>query len=264
MNAPRMPALYLPHGGGPSFFMSGERKRLYQATEDFLRNVRHTLPATPRSILLVTAHWETAVPSFTGGVQPELIYDYYGFPPETYAIQYPAPGQPALARQAAALLQGAGYDAQVDPHYGWDHGVFIPLKVMFPDADVPVVAMSLQASLNPVLHCRLGEALRPLRDEGVLVVGSGMSFHNLRNFSEGGPASLAFHNWLDDVLQGNYAQRTQALGQWSQAPGGRASHPREEHLLPLMVASGAGGDAPARKLWAGMVGPTHLGGWAFD
>ena len=240
--------------------MTGERKRLYQPTEDFLRSVRGTLPATPTAILLVTAHWETAVPSFTGGLQPELIYDYYGFPPETYALQYNAPGQPVLAAKAAALLQGAGFEARVEPDYGWDHGVFIPLKVMFPDADVPVVAMSLQASLDPALHCALGQTLRPLRDEGVLVVGSGMSFHNLRNFSAGGPASLAFDNWLDEALSGNCAERTRRLGQWRQAPGGRASHPREEHLIPLMVASGAGGDAPALRLWAGMVGPTHLGG----
>ncbi len=267
LNSPpfsRLPALFLPHGGGPSFFMTGERKQMYQATEDFLRGIRSTLPATPTAILLITAHWETSVPSFTGSMRPELIYDYYGFPPETYQLQYKAPGQPALAAQAAALLQAAGCPAKVDPDYGWDHGVFVPLKVMFPDADVPVVAMSLQASLDPARHCALGQALRPLRDEGVLVVGSGMSFHNLRNFSAGGPPSLAFHNWLDGALAGNQAERTEQLAQWSNAPGGRASHPREEHLLPLMVASGAGGDAPARKLWAGMVGPTHLAGWAFD
>jgi aromatic ring-opening dioxygenase catalytic subunit (LigB family) len=264
MNSPRMPAVYLPHGGGPSFFMSGDRKLMYQATEDFLRSVPGMLPATPSAILIVTAHWEAHVPSFTGSVQPDLIYDYYGFPPETYELQYKAPGQPVLAAQAAALLQQAGYPAQVEPRYGWDHGVFIPLKVMFPDADVPVVAMSLHASLDPTLHCALGKALRPLRDAGVLVIGSGMSFHNLRHFAAGGPPSSAFHNWLDNALAGDQTERTAQLAQWSQAPGGRASHPREEHLLPLMVASGAGGDAPARRLWSGMVGPTHLAGWAFD
>lgn len=260
----RMPAMYLPHGGGPSFFMTGERKQRYQDTENFLRSVRSTLPATPKAILLVTAHWETAVPSFTGGRAPELIYDYYGFPPDTYALQYPAPGLPKLATQAAHLLQQAGYPAQVDAQYGWDHGVFIPLKVMFPEADVPVVAMSLHHSLDPVLHCQLGQALQALRDDGVLVVGSGMSFHNLRHFSEGGPASQAFHHWLDVALDGNWAHRTQHLSHWAQAPGGRASHPREEHLIPLMVASGAGSDAPAKKMWSGMVGPTHLAGWMFE
>jgi aromatic ring-opening dioxygenase catalytic subunit (LigB family) len=266
MNPTRMPALYLPHGGGPAFFMTGQFKQMFQSTEDFLRGIRGTLPATPTAILVVTAHWEADVPSFTGGAQPELIYDYYGFPPETYTLQYKAPGQPALATKAAALLKGAGLDALVDPTYGWDHGVFIPLKVMFPDADVPVVAMSLQASLDPVLHCKLGQALRPLRNEGVLVVGSGMSYHNLRNLMQGGggPASQEFDHWLDGALDGNWAERTERLAQWSSAPSGRAAHPREEHLLPLMVASGAGGDAPARKMWTGMVGPTHVSGWWFD
>lgn len=264
MSPTRMPAMYLPHGGGPSFFMTGDRKLMYQPMEDFLRGIRSSLPATPTAILVVTAHWEAEVPSFTGSMQPELIYDYYGFPPETYELQYKAPGQPALAAQAATLLQGKGYPAKVEPIYGWDHGVFIPLKVMFPDADVPVVAMSLQASLDPALHCALGEALRPLRDEGVLVMGSGMSYHNLRNFSAGGPASLAFDTWLDSALAGNRAERTERLARWNSAPGGRASHPREEHLIPLMVASGAGSNAPARKMWTGLVGPTHVSGWAFD
>lgn len=265
MNPTRMPALYLPHGGGPAFFMTGQMKQMFQSTEDFLRGIHGALPATPTAILVVTAHWEAAVPTFTGGVQPELIYDYYGFPPETYALQYKAPGQPALAARAAALLKDAGFDANVDTSHGWDHGVFIPLKVMFPDADVPVVAMSLQAGLDPVLHCKLGQALRPLRDEGVLVVGSGMSYHNLRNLMQGGgPASLAFDQWLDGALDGTWAERTEQLALWSSAPGGRASHPREEHLLPLMVASGAGSDAPARKMWTGMVGTTHVSGWWFD
>ena len=190
----------------------------------------------------------------------DLIEPY----PLLKALLCAGPRAAGLAAQAAALLQAAGCPAKVEPDYGWDHGVFIPLKVMFPDADVPVVAMSLNASLDSALHCVLGQALQPLRDEGVLIVGSGMSFHNLRNFSAGGPPSLAFHNWLDAALAGNQAERTVQLAQWNNAPGGRASHPREEHLMPLMVASGAGGDAPVRKLWAGMVGPTHLAGWAFD
>ena len=139
----RMPALYIPHGGGPSFFMTGERKQLFQQTEDFLRGIDQYLPAKPSAILIVTAHWEAEVPSFTSGLTPALIYDYYGFPPETYALQYPASGQPTLAAQAAQLLQQAGISALADPEYGWDHGVFIPLKVMYPQADIPVVAMSL-------------------------------------------------------------------------------------------------------------------------
>ena len=256
--------MYLPHGGGPSFFMTGERKRMYQPTEDFLRGLRSMLPAAPAAILIATAHWETAVPSFTGGQQPKLIYDYHGFPPETYELRYGAPGHPELAARAAALIRNAGYPAVVDPQYGWDHGVFIPLKVMFPDADIPVVAMSLHASLDPALHCALGAALRSLRDDGVLIVGSGMSYHNLGNFIAAAPASHAFHDWLDSALSGDRVERSQRLARWSSAPGGRASHPREEHLMPLMVASGAGSDLPARRLWRGSVGPSCLAAWAFD
>jgi len=264
MKTAAMPAMYLPHGGGPSFFMTGERKRLYQPTEDFLRSVPGLLPEKPKAILIATAHWETAVPSFTGGERPQLIYDYYGFPPETYELQYPAPGNPGLAQRAAALVQRAGLPSRVDADYGWDHGVFIPLKVMFPQADIPVVAMSLHASLDPALHCALGAALRSLRDEGVFVMGGGMSYHNLRQFAANAAASFEFHDWLDATLSAGWHERTERLARWSAAPGGRASHPREEHLLPLMIASGAGSDAPARRLWRGQVGPTCLGAWAFD
>ena len=260
----RMPALYIPHGGGPSFFMTGERKQLFQQTEDFLRDIDQHLPAKPSAILIITAHWEARVPSFTSGSNPALIYDYYGFPPETYALQYPAPGQPALATQAAHLLQQAGFAALIDPEYGWDHGVFIPLKVMYPQADIPVVAMSLQANLDPVMHCQLGRALSSLRDEGVLILGSGMSYHNLRDFAGQAPASYAFHDWLDQALNGDWQSRTDQLSRWRATPGGVASHPREEHLLPLMIASGAGSDAPGRAIWRGEIGPTCAGAWALD
>lgn len=259
-----MPALYIPHGGGPSFFMAGERKRLYQPTEDFLRGLHAMLPAAPSAILIITAHWESAVPSFTGAPQPGLIYDYYGFPPETYALTYDAPGDPGLAQKAALLLEEAGFPAMVDAQYGWDHGVFIPLKVMYPRAEVPVVAMSLHESLDPALHCALGAALRALREEGVLILGAGMSYHNLRDFTAAAPASFQFHAWLDKAVDGDWQQRTERLAQWSGAPGGRASHPREEHLLPMMVASGAGSDLPGRRIWSGAVGPSALGAWAFD
>jgi aromatic ring-opening dioxygenase catalytic subunit (LigB family) len=260
----RMPALFIPHGGGPSFFMTGERKLRYQATEDFLRGIQSALPEKPQAILIITAHWETSVPSFTGAANPALIYDYYGFPPETYALEYTAPGAPALAQRAAELLHSAGLPAVVDVQHGWDHGVFIPLKVMYPAADIPVVAMSLHESLSPELHVDLGRALRSLRDEGVLVVGSGMSYHNLRDFAAQAPASHAFHEWLDHALAGNWVERRDQLATWHTAPGGRASHPRQEHLLPLMVASGAGSDAPGRSLWRGAIGPTSIGAWIFE
>lgn len=261
---PRLPALFLPHGGGPSFFMAGERKAMWQPMEDFLRQVPALLPATPTAILIVTAHWEADPITLTGGVRPELIYDYYGFPPETYQLRYDAPGEPALAQRAAALLNDHGLTANVDPAYGWDHGVFIPLKVIYPNADIPVVAMSLKTGLDPALHCQAGRALSSLRDDGVLIIGSGMSYHNLRNFAAAAPASFTFEGWLDGALTGSWQTRTEQLAQWHRAPGGRQSHPREEHLIPLMVASGAGGDAPGRRMWQGPVGPSVASGWWFD
>jgi len=260
----RMPSLYIPHGGGPSFFMTGERKQRYQATENFLRDIQKFLPERPAAILIVTAHWETSITSFTGGENPSLIYDYYGFPPETYTLQYPANGAPELAQHAAHLMVESGIPAVVDPDYGWDHGVFIPLKVMFPQADIPVVAMSLHQSLDPHLHSHIGRSLSPLRDEKILIVGAGMSYHNLGNFVQQAPASYAFHDWLDQAVDGDWAQRCEQLANWHHAPGGLASHPREEHLLPLMVASGAGSDAPGKSIWRGEIGPTCIGAWAFD
>ena len=258
-----MPSVYLPHGGGPAFFMEGGMGDMFRPMGDFLRTFNSLLPATPTAILVVTAHWEARVATFTGGASPALIYDYYGFPKETYEISYGAPGAPALASRAAGLLQEANIDATVDPEYGWDHGVFIPLKVMYAKADIPVLAMSLKVGLDPDQHSAIGAALRPLRDEGVLIMGSGMSYHNLRQMANA-QAAAQFDHWLDGALGGDAAHRRGQLAHWSIAPSGRLSHPREEHLLPLMVASGAGSDTAGRKIWRGMVGPTVVAAWAFD
>ncbi len=264
MTKPRQPSLYIPHGGGPAFFMQGPMQRMFAPMQEFLATVHQTLPAVPTAILLVTAHWESPVVRLTGHAQPQLVYDYYGFPPEMYSLRYDAPGAPDLAAQSAALLKAADIQAQVDPDYGWDHGVFIPLKVMFEQANIPVVAMSLQAGLDPLAHIAMGQALRSLREEGVLIVGSGMSYHNLGNFANAAAVSQTFDTWLDMALQGDQAHRQAQLTQWAAAPAARQSHPREEHLLPLMVASGAGSDTPARKIWSGKVGQTAVSAWAFD
>jgi len=258
-----MPSVYLPHGGGPAFFMSGGMADLFRPMGRFLATFSGQLPFRPKAILVVTAHWEAAVTTFCGGPQPQLMYDYHGFPPETYSLTYAAAGAPELAERVAGLLRQAGHQAAVDPAHGWDHGVFIPLKQMFPDADIPVLAMSLKLGLDAREHQAIGEALRSLRHDGVLIMGSGMSYHNLRQMGNAA-AATEFDRWLDSALAGDAEHRRIRLAQWSLAPSARIAHPREEHLLPLMVASGAGGDAPGRKLWTGAVGPTAVSAWAFD
>jgi aromatic ring-opening dioxygenase catalytic subunit (LigB family) len=241
MTALRQPALFIPHGGGPCFFMD-DPKGIWTSMADLLRSLPSILPETPRAILLVSAHWETRGFTFTGNARPSLIYDYYNFPPHTYQIAYPAPGAPELAERAAGLLRAADLQATVDPEHGFDHGVFVPLKVVFPDADVPIVEMSVDASLDPALHVAAGRALAPLRDEGVVIIGSGLSSHNLRAL--GDPRFLApsraFDDWLDEAVALDADARGDRLAQWASAPSARISHPREEHLIPLMVAAGAG------------------------
>jgi aromatic ring-opening dioxygenase catalytic subunit (LigB family) len=237
------PALFVPHGGGPCFFMPDPRGT-WTAMGDYLRRLPETLPAPPTAVLVISGHWEASTFAFTGAAgHPGLIYDYYGFPPETYRLTWPAPGAPWLAERGAELLRGAGLPAGVDRARGFDHGVFVPLKVMFPEAEVPVVQMSLHASLDPALHLAAGEALAPLRDEGVLILGSGMSFHNLRAMGDPRVAepSREFDRWLADAAAGDPRERAARLARWDEAPWARLCHPREEHLLPLMVAAGASG-----------------------
>jgi aromatic ring-opening dioxygenase catalytic subunit (LigB family) len=235
------PSLYIPHGGGPCFFMPDPRG-MWTGMADYLRGLAASLPGKPRAILVISGHWEERAFAFTGAAgHPGLIFDYYGFPPETYRLTWPAPGAPWLAERGAELVRAAGLPAAIDPERGFDHGVFVPLKVAFPDADVPVVQMSLHASLDPALHVAAGQALAPLREEGVLVLGSGMSFHNLRAMGDPRVAepSLEFDRWLAEAAAASPEERAERLAHWERAPWARLCHPREEHLLPLMVAAGA-------------------------
>jgi aromatic ring-opening dioxygenase catalytic subunit (LigB family) len=213
----------------------------------------------------VSGHWETDGFALTGAEKPGLIYDYNGFPPHTYQLRFDAPGAPDLAREAATLLQNAGLKARVDPDRGLDHGVFVPLKVAFPDADVPVVEMSVDRGLDPALHLAAGRALATLRDKGVLIVASGMSFHNMRGYGDARftEPSRAFDQWLTDAVQSPDPIRAAALERWEDAPAGRLSHPQEEHLLPLMVAAGAG-DGPGERIYAEMVMETAISGFQFN
>lgn len=260
----RQPSLFIPHGGGPCFFMD-DPAGTWTGMAAFLRAIPAGLPERPKAILVVSGHWETNGFAFTGSARPPLIYDYGGFPAHTYELRYDAPGDPALAERAAGLLRHAGMVAAVDPARGLDHGVFVPLKVAFPDADVPVVEMSVDRALDPALHLAAGVALAPLRNEGVLIVASGMSFHNMRGY--GDPRftapSDAFDDWLKHAAELPAAERASALAGWADAPGGRLSHPREEHLLPLMVAAGAS-TAPGARIYAEHVMRTAISGYRFD
>jgi len=231
----------------------------------FLRNLPASLPERPRAILIVSGHWETRGFALTGSARPPLVFDYYGFPPHTYQLRYDAPGAPTLAGRAAQLLQQAGFSAAIDPQRGLDHGVFVPLKVVFPEADIPVVELSLDAGLDPALHLAAGRALAPLRDEGVLVMGAGMSFHNLRAL--GDPRlttpSRQFDTWLSEAAAAPADERAARLTRWQDAPAARLAHPRHEHLLPMMVAAGASAE-PGRRIYNEMVLGTMISGFAFD
>jgi len=243
--ATRFPVLYLPHGGGPLPLLGDPQ---HKELAKFLSNIGKQLPE-PVSIIVVSAHWEEPIAKITGAAQPEIIYDYFGFPEPSYHIRYDAPGNPSLAKSILELLQTREIEAEIDNQRGFDHGLFVPLKLMYPDAKIPCVQLSLVHGLDPATHIDLGRALASLRQQNCFIIGSGLSFHNLRAFfrpdivSES--ESDAFHHWLIDTCSRDNIspqQRSQQLVNWEQAPYARLCHPREEHLLPLQVCYGAAMD----------------------
>ena len=268
MNAQRQPAIYLPHGGGPCFFMNWTwgPADTWNATQRFLEGLAATLPEPPKAILVVSAHWEEAAFTVAAAARPELIYDYSGFPEHTYRLTWPAPGSPELAQREAGLLAQAGLPVTVSASRGLDHGVFVPLKLAFPDAQIPVVPLSLAASLDPALHLAAGQALGTLRDEGVLIVASGMSFHNLNGYlrAETVEKARAFDAWLTHAVESPAAERAALLTGWQKAPFAAYSHPRTEHLIPLMVAAGAGSDAPGTRIFGDEPMGAAISAYRFD
>lgn len=241
-----LPTYFVSHGGGPWPWMKDQYGPAYDKLEASLQAMRRDAPDAVRAVLVVTSHWETPGFMVSSGAAPGMIYDYGGFPPHTYRISYPAPGEPALAARVAALLNAAGHAAGLDPERGFDHGTFSMLYHVYPEAAMPVVQLSLRRDLDPRAHIEAGRALAPLRDEGVLIIGSGLSYHNLRQFGPGGAAaSRAFDGWLQETMALPPDERNAALLRWDKAPMARVAHPREEHLLPLMVASGAAADEAA-------------------
>ena len=236
-----LPTLFIPHGAGPCFFMDWSRgpADTWDRTAAWLKGLVAGLPERPKAILMISGHWEEPVFTVGSSPKPPMLFDYYGFPEHTYRLTFDAPGSPALASRVRELLAGAGFATAEDTTRGYDHGVFVPLKLVTPEADIPVVQLSLRGDLDPAAHLAGGRALAPLRDEGVLIVGSGMSWHNMRGFS---PAftekSARFDAWLEGALS-DPARRDEAIKHWDQGPYAREAHPREEHLAPLFVAAGA-------------------------
>ena len=266
-----LPVLFISHGSPMYAINAG-------AAGDVWAQLGQALPAPPKAVLIATAHWETNLPMLSGSEAPEMIYDFGGFPEALYQINYPAPGAPDIAQRGLALLKEAGLTAAIDGKRGLDHGAWVPLRKLFPDANVPVVQLSVQPALGPRHHYELGRALRPLRDEGVLIVGSGHLTHNLRDWMSTArtthgaadaqaviapyviePYALEFQAWIYERLRaGDHAA---LLDYRQRAPHAVRAHPSEEHFLPFFVALGAvgvagatGGRPAVERVFAGFEG----------
>ena len=235
------PTFFINHGGGPCFFLRpGPMRTTWKPLEDYLEGFASALSEPPRALLVISGHWEESVPTVNVSPAPPLLFDYQGFPDYTYELTWPAPGAPEIAARVRTLLNDAGLKGAASDRRGYDHGVFIPLKVAFPDANVPVVQLSMQRGLDPAVHLAIGRALTPLREQGVLIIGSGQTYHNMQGFGGAGSHTKAeaFDEWLRQAITATDT-REQSLIEWDQAPGARDAQPREDHLLPLMVAAGA-------------------------
>ncbi len=243
----RQPTMFIPHGGGPCFFMDWDPADTWDKQRKFLEDLPASLPEKPKALLVISGHWEEAQFTVQTSPAPDLLFDYGGFPPHTYELTWPAPGDPALAKRVQDLLEDAGFPTGADDKRGYDHGTFIPLKVAFPEADIPCVQLSLRSDLDAQAHLAAGRALAPLRDEGVLIIASGNTYHNMqvmmqsmRGGSSAEPQGVEFDRWLTDAATRTDAEeRDRMLAAWDQAPGAREANPREEHLIPLHVAAGA-------------------------
>jgi aromatic ring-opening dioxygenase catalytic subunit (LigB family) len=243
MNKPEHTVLYISHGAGPLPVLGDEG---HVEMVENLKLLAREIPR-PSAVLVVSAHWEEAVPTVTTAANPELYYDYYGFPPESYELRYPAPGDPDLAEAVRGALEGKGFSTRADAERGLDHGVFIPLTIMYPEADIPCVQLSLIKGLVPAEHLAMGEALAGLDRENLLIIGSGFSFHNMRAFfaqdtDETRAWNEAFEQWLIETCSApslDGEERKERLLGWESAPHARYCHPREEHLMPVHVCCGA-------------------------
>ena len=265
MASTRFPVLFISHGGGPWPFVDGLR-RMYAHTEQELRRLPERLTARPKAILVISGHWEAPKFSLATNAHPPMEYDYSGFPAHTYQIRYPAAGEPELAQHARNLLASAGIESRLDDTRGFDHGVFVPLGLMFPNADVPILMASVQSNYDPAQHLAMGRALASLRDEGVLIVGSGLTYHNMRGFGrdESNAVATEFTHYLDQAVANLDAKvRWDMLRHWQRAPSARLAHPREDHLMPLLIAAGAAVEDAGRVLFSETVMKVPMTSYVF-
>ena len=261
-----MPVVFVPHGGGPWPFVDmGMPKADVDRLANYLRSVREVPSSPPRALLVISAHWEEPVPTVMTSDRPPILYDYYGFPPESYEITWPAQGAPDLAARVRERLETVGIPNGADGERGFDHGTFIPLKLTYPEADIQAIQLSLRQGLDPAEHIAIGRALQPLRDEGIFIIASGMTFHNLRAFRDprAAPVSEMFDEWLRHTMTLDAESRNRGLEQWTSAPAARAAHPREEHLLPLMVAAGAAAEGKGERVFSDEVMQARISGYRF-
>ena len=257
----KQPVYFIPHGGGPWHVMDNSRfGGAWEDLREFLQTIEGQLPEKPKAILLITAHWDDpAIVTVSTAEKPGMLYDYGGFPAHTYEIKYPAPGSPEVAAHVREALTAAGIPSAEDAKRGYDHGTFVPLMVAFPRGDIPIVQMSIRNDLDPAFHIAFGKALATLRDEGILIIGSGLSYHNMRGFGSNDPNHIAqakkFDNWLKETLEtSDIAKRDDNLIHWWDNPDARACHfPTPEHFLPVMVAAGAGDGTAGKQVFEGIV-----------
>ncbi len=245
-----LPTYFIAHGGGPWPWVP-DMRRAFAKLEASLKSLPDDLPEQPKAVLMISGHWEEQ-DAFTvmHSPNPPMLYDYYNFPPNTYQVKYPAPGAPALAERVADLIETAGLPARLDDTRGYDHGAFVPMSILWPNADMPLIQLSMRANYSPAEHIALGRALAPLRDEGVLIIGSGYSFHNLAAFGpDAQTPSKAFDTWLNDTLSLAPEARSAQMIDWESAPYSRFCHKEEDHLVPIFAALGAAETDPATRIY---------------
>ncbi|HON19351.1 MAG TPA: class III extradiol ring-cleavage dioxygenase [Salinivirgaceae bacterium] len=271
MNAPeKLPVFYIPHGGGPWHVMEdymGDPEG-YGMLKNYLEKLGKEYLEKIKSLLVISAHWEEPLPAVHFGNKPSMFYDYYGFPAFTYRLSWPAPGNPELAAHIEQLLKQSGFQTKPETERGYDHGTFVPMMIAFPEANIPTAQLSLVEGLNPALHIALGKALEPLRSQKVLIICSGMSYHNLQAMMTGSKHveddSKRFDDWLTVAVElENIEERNEKLINWLKAPAARESHPRSEHLVPLFVAAGAAGNDSGHRDYSGILLGASISGFKF-